>query len=80
MQEEIAALKHEHEKSIEDMKANITEKDASVEEKNQALEGKKTAHRCIEAEGREITVAVLVHYVTARNQLSNLYDGIPCSQ
>ena len=60
MQEEIAALKHEHEKSVEDMKANITEKDASVEEKNQALEGLEQEKKELELEASKYQVYTVI--------------------
>ena len=60
MQEEIAALKDEHAKAIEDMKANMTEKDASVEEKNQALEGLEQEKKELELKASKYQVCTVL--------------------
>ena len=60
MQEEIAVLKHQHQKGIEDMKANMTEKDASVEEKNQALEGLEQEKKELELKASKYQVCTVV--------------------
>ena len=60
MQEDIAALKDEHAKAIEDMKANMTEKDASVEEKNQALEGLEQEKKELELKASKYQVCTVL--------------------
>ena len=59
MQEDIAALKDEHAEAIEDVKANMTEKDASVEEKNQALEGLEQEKKELELKASKYQVCTV---------------------
>ena len=60
MQEDIAALKDKHAKAIEDMKGNMTEKDASVEEKNQALEGLEQEKKELELKASKYQVCTVL--------------------
>ena len=62
MQGEIAGLKHEHEKSIDHMKAKIAKKDASLEEQNQAMEGLEREKKQLELEASKYQVCTVLFY------------------